>query len=135
MIEAKVPKDIRVYETKFVGPLTVRNTVCLVIAGIVVYLTYNICCGLLGMSLNSFFYVGIFTAMPPLAFGWVSIEGMHLETYIKKIVIYNYLVPAYRKPKKIIYKYKAEKKNPLSSKELKRRKKILDNDPQYKKYL
>lgn len=135
MIEAKMPKDIRVYETKLVGPLTARNTVCLVIAGVVAYLTYSIWCGILGMSLNSFFYVGTFTVIPPLAFGWISIEGMHLETYIKKIVIYNYLVPGYRKPKKIIYKYKAGKKAPMSSKEMKRRKKILDSDPQYKRYL
>ena len=123
MIEAKMPKDIRVYETKLVGPLTARNTVCLVIAGVVAYLTYNICCGMLGMSLNSFFYVGIFTSMPPLAFGWISIEGMRLEAYIKKIIIYNYLAPGYRKQKKIIYKYKAGEKAPMSSKELKRRKK------------
>lgn len=29
MIEAKMPKDIRVYETKLIGPLTLRQTICL----------------------------------------------------------------------------------------------------------
>lgn len=135
MIEAKVPKDIRVYETKLVGPFTLRNTICLTLAIVAALITYNVCCEILGFSVDVFIYIGTIVTLPFLAFGWITIEGMHLEKYIKTIVIYNFLVPADRKQKKIIYKFKEEKKNALSAKEIKRRKKILESDPQFKKYL
>ena len=50
MIEAKMPKDIRVYETKLIGPLTLRQTICLCVAifvDIVLYVLYlYMCCGI-----------------------------------------------------------------------------------------
>ena len=35
MIETKVPKDIRVYKTKIIGPLSFRQLICLIVAVIV----------------------------------------------------------------------------------------------------
>lgn len=42
MIEAKMPKDIRVYETKLIGPLTLRQTICLCVAIFVDIILYDI---------------------------------------------------------------------------------------------
>ena len=57
MIEAKVPKDIRVYETKLVGPLTGREVVCSALMLTSAIITYNICCNVFGMSLDMFICV------------------------------------------------------------------------------
>ena len=40
MIETKMPKDIRAYKTKLIGPFTGRQAICVVIAGIVFIIFY-----------------------------------------------------------------------------------------------
>ena len=41
MIEAKVPKDIRSYKTKMIGPLTLRQFLCIFIIGIMDFAIYS----------------------------------------------------------------------------------------------
>ena len=42
MIEVQVPKDVSVYESPLVGPLTARQTVCVAVAAAIEYVYYNI---------------------------------------------------------------------------------------------
>lgn len=39
MLEAQIPKDIRKYESKLIGPFTLRQTITFVIAGVLGYLS------------------------------------------------------------------------------------------------
>ena len=135
MIEAKVPKDIRMYETKILGPLTLRQAITVVCMGVTAFLTYGLCCGTLGLSIDAFIYVGIIPSALVGFIGLWTIDGVHLEKYIKTVLVYNFLAPGVRKPRKQIYKYNAVNEMKLTPKELKRRKNIIDKDPQYKAYL
>ena len=134
MIEAKVPKDIRVYETKLVGPLTGRELVCSVLMLTSAIITYNICCTVFDMSLDMFVYVGIIACLPFAALGWYKPHGMRMETYIQRVAMYNAIAPLYRTPKNVIYRYKKDTSK-ISKENQKHRTKIIESDPQFKAYL
>ena len=134
MIEAKVPKDIRVYETKLVGPLTGREVVCSALMLTSAIITSNICCNVFGMSLDMFIYVGIVACLPFAALGWFKPHGMRMETYIQRVALYNAIAPLYRIPKNMIYRYKSNPSK-LSKENQKHRTKIIENDLQFKAYL
>lgn len=85
MLQTYVPKDIRIYKTKIIGPLSLRQILCLAVAI------------LLAASVNQFvlipyevdntskIYIITFLVMPILAFS-VSINGLPLEKHLKYFV-------------------------------------------------
>ena len=97
MIDIQISKDIREYEPKFVGPFTMRQTVCLVAAGIILTVGVQIEKNIFHMPVTSYFPPMIL-AMIPLLFGWGDkfLGGVFPEYYIKYILIPYYKAPKYR---------------------------------------
>lgn len=99
MIEVQVPKDITVYEPPLIGPLTTRQTICVVVTAAVEYCYYMILKAL-GISItatdsNSLpLLIGIALAVPILYLAIGKPYGMHAEVYI-----YYYLLPSVLAPK------------------------------------
>lgn len=93
-IEIKIPKEINKYEAKFVGPFTLRQTLCL-----------GICLPVgIGLFVLSKPYVGPdiagFFVVPPAAigylFGWYKPYGMKFEKYLKSAFINSFVAPSKR---------------------------------------
>lgn len=90
MIEVQVPKDVSVYESTLVGPLTSRQTVCLIAAAAVEFVYYNIIQTLnLGLDTNAMLCIGMMLAAPILYMAIGKPYGMRPEVYI-----YYYLLPS-----------------------------------------
>lgn len=94
MIEVPVLKEIRSYETKVVGPLTLRGLVCMSIAAAGAYILYAIQKYLIGIT-----PVGMLCCMgaaPGVAFLVIKPYGLKLEKYIKSAFIDNLIAPRVR---------------------------------------
>lgn len=90
MIEVQVPKDVSVYESTLVGPLTSRQTVCLIAAAAVEFVYYNVIQTLnLGLDTNAMLCIGMMLAAPILYMAIGKPYGMRPEVYI-----YYYLLPS-----------------------------------------
>lgn len=121
MIETKMPKDIRAYKTKLIGPFTGRQAICVVIAGIVFIIFYACIAQPFHLPQEYIFYVGLPLVIPILAFGWYEPNGMKLEKYLQKVVIRSFTVPVKRKAGNALYK-PADRK-PLTKEEQKKKRK------------
>ena len=87
MIETKVPKDVRSYKTKVIGPFSLRQLICLVIAAIVDGFAYFGTQALgIELSINMLIYGVMFIDLPILAF-MIEIEGLPMEVYLKNIIL------------------------------------------------
>ena len=90
MIEVQVPKDVSVYESPLVGPLTARQTVCVAVAAAIEYVYYNIVQTVApNIDMNTLICVGMLFAVPVLYLAVGKPYGMKPETYI-----YYYLLPS-----------------------------------------
>ena len=125
MIESKMPKDIRAYKTKLIGPFSGRQLICIGIMLAVDFLLFQLIILPMELPLEFVIYGLVFIDVPIGAFGWVEINGMPLETYIKEVVLKMVLAPAKRKPKHIIY----EEKTNIPDKKAKKKKKKAKNEP------
>ena len=126
MIESKMPKDIRAYKTKLIGPFSGRQLICIGIMLAVDFLLFQLIILPMELPLEFVIYGLVFIDVPIGAFGWVEITGMPLETYIKEVVLKMFLAPAKRKPKHIIY----EEKTNIPDKKAKKKNKKAKNEPQ-----
>ena len=99
MIETQVPKDVSVYESPLVGPLTSRQAICVAAAAAIEYVYYTVI-NTLGLNLdtNTLICVGMILAAPILYMAVGKPYGMRAETYI-----YNYLLPSMVAPKNRVY--------------------------------
>ena len=132
MIETKVPKDIRVYETKIMGPFTLRNIICLTIMGVLDFFLYNTIFRDLKLSVNELIYILMIIDCPIAAIGWVKYMGMPIEQYLKIIITTNFLSPSYRLISNKIYEYKkVENSDDKKKKKKKITKKMINNHPEY----
>ena len=90
MIEVQVPKDVSVYESPLIGPLTSRQAVCLAAAAAVEYIYYNVIQMLnIGIDMNTMLCIGIILAVPILYMAVGKPYGMRPEVYI-----YYYFLPS-----------------------------------------
>lgn len=93
-IEIKIPKEINRYEAKFIGPFSLRQTICLVTclpAGVGLYLLAK---PYVGTDL-----AGMFVAPPAVIgylFGWYKPYGMRFEKYLRSVFISSFLAPSKR---------------------------------------
>ena len=137
MIEAQIPKDIRKYESKLVGPFTLRQLICFLIGCGCAFLGYKIIGPIFGSD-NSV-TVAFFLAIPAIAFGWVKPYGMTLEKFLQTALISNFIAPKHRKYKiKNAYKETAVKFHKQDKKEYKKRlkieKQLTESNPQYQAF-
>lgn len=120
MIEIDIPKDIREYDSKLVGPFTTRQTICLVAGGAVAFAVYSLIKNIELPSDAQLIITGIFI-IPFILFGWFKPYGMALEQFLKVALISNFIAPAKR-----IYEVNnmyIEKKKRLTKKEKEKKKK------------
>jgi len=130
MIEREIPKDIRKYESKFVGPFTLRQTICVVIAAVCSLLTYNTVGKLFIQDVRAF--LCFVSAVPGVAFGWIKPYGMSLENFLQVVIITMFLAPTKRVYKTInLHDIKTSAENNAEKKEKQRREKAVAN---YKKH-
>lgn len=134
MIEVKMPKDIMTYESKVVGPLTMRQLICAIIAVILDVIVYFVLIRALALSSDALLYAVFLIDIPVMMFGYVKPYGMHLEQYISDVFLRSMLVPKWRRPKNKIVSIR---KNPsISEKSDKEREKlfkqILKDHPEYR---
>lgn len=94
-IEMEIPKDIRKYKKKLVGPLTARQTLFSIpaigLGGLVFFAFKDVFRGDVHILLT------ILTALPFLMLGWIEVYGMPLEKFIKAAFVSTILSPANRK--------------------------------------
>ena len=95
MIELEVPKDIRKYETKLIGPFTTRQFICFIIAvGIAAgfyYLLHSY------LERDLLFFLIIVLDIPAVLCGWFKPYGMTFENFIRTALKTTVLSPAVRK--------------------------------------
>lgn len=141
MIEGKVPKDIRSYKTKIIGPFTVRQAACIFIMIAVDFIFYSTIWKSFYLSSDFLIYGVIFLDVPIAMFGWLEPMGMPLESYLKKILIRTFIAPTKRTEKTNIYRMEQTgntKEEPKNKKERKKKKKesdkLLKTNPDYKPF-
>lgn len=137
MIEAQIPKDIRKYESKLVGPFTLRQLICFLIGCGCAFLGYKFIGPIFGS--NNSVTVAFFLAIPAIAFGWVKPYGMTLEKFLQTALISNFIAPKHRKYKiKNGYRKAAVKFHKQDKKEYKKRlkieKQLTESNPQYQAF-
>ena len=97
MINVEIPKDIRQYEAKLIGPFTPRQTAFFVPGCICAIVVYKLVSNIAPMDVAAFSCM--VTVVPFVLFGWVKIYGMPLEDFIKSAFVSNVLSPTKRKYK------------------------------------
>ena len=124
MLQTTIPKDIRKYEAKLVGPFSTRQTIFFVIACVIAYITW----GLFKNTIACFI-----AASPAIAFGWVKVYGQSLEQFIKSAFISNFVAPNKRK-----YKSATDDFKPITDSQRKKMnkkyKKLAKTNPNYIAY-
>lgn len=96
MIETKVPKDIRRFKGKAIGPFSFRQVICIGIALIVDVVIYNYILKDMGFSTDTNFMILATCALPVLAFS-LEPDGMKMEDYIRTVLYKNIMYPTKRK--------------------------------------
>lgn len=136
MIEIVIPKDIRKYEAKLIGPFTARQILFGSIAVVLDIVVYKLSAGVIGST--SAFYLCFAIALPFIAM-MKKIYGMWPEQFLKSTFISMCLAPRHRLYKiRNIYtkgsrfqkmdekKYKAK---------LKKEKKLAKTNPDYERFV
>lgn len=95
MIDIRIPKEIRKYEAKFVGPFTMRQTICLGVGLPICIILYNCLHSFISRDLMGF--VLLLPAAAIFLFGWVKPYGMKFEQFFFSAFINNFIAPRRRK--------------------------------------
>lgn len=132
MIEVEMNEDIRKYETKFLGPLTLRGTVGCACGFIALIINFN----LISIFGITDIYVKIvicgIISLPIFACGFVKMYGLPFEIYLSR-VIYRLICPRRRLYKSTTYRNELrrirneEERVKLSKMSSKERKKYTKN--------
>lgn len=130
MVERDIPRDIRKYESKFVGPFTLRQSICFGIASVLGVGAYLIQRSIFPDSEPSFF-ISFILGTPPILFGWLKPQGMKLEEFLKSVFITTVLSPRNRIYKTNNY-YEQFLDKPNKNKKTKKKRKKLPEE--YKSY-
>ena len=126
MIEIEIPKDVRQYESKLIGPFTTRQAICFGIGALLAYGFYKLAPGL---PSDIRLFASGFIATPALLFGWLKIYGMKLEDFLRITVISNIISPKHRLYKtQNIYTDNAKE---LSEKELDKKRNSMPKSKTY----
>lgn len=96
MIETKVPKDIRKFKGKAIGPFSLRQAGCGLLAVIVDFVVYKHVLKNIGVSSDTSMFIMILLAIAILAFS-LEPHGMKMEVYLRNVVYKNFFFPTKRK--------------------------------------
>ena len=97
MIDIRVTKELGNYDPKFLGPFTLRQSICLAIAAPICYYIYQAATPIFSSDVAGFFCFipGAIAAL----FGWVRPYGMRTEQFLRSIFITSVIAPSHRKYK------------------------------------
>ena len=90
-IDINIPKDIREYESKLIGPFSTRKVICLAIGGALSYGAFFLQKTIMGME-NPNPGICIFSTAPAMMF-LAKPYGLKMEEFLKTAFIENYLSP------------------------------------------
>ena len=133
-VQGPVPADIRKYQTKILGPLTLRQIVCIAIAGAIDLVFFQTIQPVLQIPLNSLVYVLMAINLPILAFT-INLNGMTFERFLINVLYKYYVLPTKRKSKKVLYSVQREpviRKGKEKKEYEQRLKKFLEEHPDCK---
>ena len=97
MVQVEINKDVRKFKDKFVGPLSLRETICLTIGVGLAIFVKNVFFPDVDMMSDFTIIIILFCVGPFAALGWVKVYGLNVETFIKTCL------PAIMAQKKRIY--------------------------------
>ena len=131
MLEGQIPKDVRKYDAKFIGPFTLRQAIFFIISCVVGYVFYTVFKQFLDVQTS--LAIAVILILPFLAFGWVKPYGMPLEKFLQSALISTVLSPHHRKYKtNNMFEAASVKITPMTKgeykKRLKKEKKAHKND-------
>jgi hypothetical protein len=134
MLEAQIPKDIRKYEAKLVGPFTTRQTICFIIACALAFFIFKVLNPILGSTAT--FYASMLLLSPVILIGWVKIQGIPFERFVQAAFISTVLSPKHRRYKiKNPYRMVVNEPKKLTGKAVKKKnkynKKLAKKDSKY----
>lgn len=94
MIEIKIPQEINKYESKLVGPLTTRQTACVVCMAALCAGTYYILKDIINSDI--LYFTCFLMAVPFGVIGWYKPYGMRAEKFILA-VLFNTIISSSRR--------------------------------------
>lgn len=97
MIEIEIPKDIKEYEPKFIGPFTLRKFLGVVGSVLVMVIGYNVLKGVFDNGLKVL--IPLVLATIPFLFGYYKPYGLPFEKYAIAQLNTNIIPPKVRKYK------------------------------------
>lgn len=87
MLEIQMSKDIKTFEPTIVGPFTLRQIVWITIGTVLAVPVFFFMPG----EINVRILAATLIAAPLFMCGWVKVQGMYLDKYLKIIFIYTFL--------------------------------------------
>ena len=97
MFSIDVPKDVRKVQSKFIGPLTFRQTIWGLIGGACGYLASALHKAIMGPDVPvSGFVVMLFMTIPGII-GFIPLKGMPAEKFLKYAILSTFIYPTKRK--------------------------------------
>ena len=98
MVEVQIPKDVRKYKTKVVGPLTLRTLICSIIAVLCAIVGWQVAHHAFGIEkISDAGGICMIFMLPAIIFGWISPYGMSMEVFLASTIISMFLTPKHRK--------------------------------------
>ena len=79
----EINKDIREYKEKFLGPLSLRETVCLVLGVLTAYFVKTTFFSDVELASDVSGFIGMVCMIPFFIIGWAKPYGMYLEEFIR----------------------------------------------------
>lgn len=96
MLEISIPRDVRDFQPKFMGPFTERQCAALAAMIVVLSLTVLIQKNLLGFEVISYI-PGLVLASPAILFGWGDkVFQMPFEVYARTVFLNAFVIPKHR---------------------------------------
>lgn len=96
MVTIQIPKDIREYEPKFIGPFNIRQAVCLTASVVIEFLGVQLQTAILKLPTASYI-PPLIIAIIPLFFGFAGpVLHMKPEVYLRTVFMNMTVVPKNR---------------------------------------
>lgn len=121
MIKSRIPKDIRKYETKIVGPFTLRQMICIAISIAIDFIVLTLCMHF-NASIDMIIIILMFADIPVMMFS-KKIGGVNMEVYLKEVLA-DTLISPMKKKENIRLSKKGSEDEKLTKKQLKKKDKL-----------
>lgn len=97
MIIVPVPRDVREFKPKFIGPFSKREFIGVAVAAAFAFAAFAVTSAMqLDITVNQRVMIVLVPAAIPLACGFVDIQGMPVWVYAQNLIIQNFLAPRHR---------------------------------------